>query len=246
MKKTVFDRYPALKKIPPQRFPNHVFIIPDGNGRWAKQRKVFITIGHKKGFEVAEKVIRDLSEIPYIKIVTLWGFSSDNWKRDAIEIKGLMTIFGLVIKKVLKEFNRDNRRFIHIGRKDRLPKQLLSLINKAEVETSKNTGQILCLGLDFSGEDQELRMIERARELPREIKTDQDLIWNLRDSSGIVKGADLLIRTSGEMRTSDVGWLNGISTELFFIKKYFPDLTTQDIVDGLVDFSKRERRFGGR
>lgn len=246
MKNLIFDRFPSLKEIPVENFPKHVFIIPDGNGRWSKKHNVFITEGHRKGFKIAEEIIRDLSEILAINTVTLWGFSSDNWKRKEKEISGLMSIFQLVVRKILKEFSKDNRRFIHIGRKDRLPKKLMELIQKAERETEKNSGQILCLALDYSGEDQAIRIIEKARLLSPNENISQETLWKLRDSNGVVKSADLLFRTSGEKRTSDVGWLNGISTELYFTEKYFPDIKTDDIVKAIIDFSKRERRFGGR
>jgi undecaprenyl diphosphate synthase len=245
-KKSIFSAFPVLLKIPKEKFPKHIFIIPDGNGRWAKAHNTFVTNGHKKGFQVAEKIIRDLSKIEAVRIVTLWGFAVDNWKRSEREINGLMLIFQQVVKKILKEFLKDNRRFMHIGRKNTMPKQLIDLLDKAETETKNNTGQILCLALDFGGEDQNIRMVEKARHISTNIPTTQELLWQLRDGEGVISPADLLIRTSGEYRTSDVGWLNGSSTELFFIDKLFPDITTGDIVDALVNFSQRERKFGGR
>lgn len=245
-KMTIYQAYPMLQDIEKNKFPHHIFIIPDGNGRWAKEHNTFITAGHKKGFEVAEKIMRELSQIKEIKIVTMWGFSADNWKRNEKEIEGLMYIFIQVLKKVLKEFNETNRKFVHIGRKDRMPKKLFDLMQKAEKETKNNTGQIMCLALDFSGEDQFIRMIDKARSIDTDIPTTKELVNSLKDANGLIPSADLLIRTANEKRTSDVGWLNGISTELFFIDKLFPDISTKDIVDAIVDFSKRERRFGAR
>ncbi len=243
--KSIFEEFPILHDIPKDKFPKHICIIPDGNGRWAKKNNKPVTEGHRKGLIVAEKIIRELSQIQEIKIVTLWGFSSDNWKRDAKEISGLMHIFVYVLKKVLREFNESNRKFVHLGRKDRLPKNLVDLIQKAEEETKNNTGQILAIAIDFSGEDQIIRMIQKAREFP-EIAIDKESIWTLRDGYGVVRSSDLLIRTSGEMRTSDIGWLNGAPTELYVIDALFPDISTKDIVDTIVAFSQRERRFGGR
>jgi undecaprenyl diphosphate synthase len=243
---TIFEEFPVLKTIEPKKFPSHVLIIPDGNGRWAQNRKLFIQQGHKKGADVAEKITRDLSEIPYIKIVTLWGFSADNWKRNSAEVHALMIIFGQIIKKILSEFKTTNRKFIHLGRKDRLPKSLLKIIEKTEDETSKNTGQILCLAIDFGGEDQVLRMIEKARTFQSNVQINQDFVDKLKDGNGQIPSADLLIRTSGELRTSDIGWLNGAPTDFYFTKKLFPDITTEDIIEAVIDFSKRERRFGGR
>jgi len=243
---TILEKYPVLQTIAKEKFPKHIFIIPDGNGRWAKQKNTFVTEGHKNGFEVAEKIMRELSKIHEIKIVTMWGFSADNWKRSSKEIEGLMFIFVQVLQKVLQEFGETNRRFVHIGRKDRMPKKLVSLLEKAEKETARNSGQIMCLALDFSGEDQLVRMVEKARALPKSTATTKELVQSLRDGNGVIPSADLLIRTANEKRTSDIGWLNGVSTELFFIDKLFPDISTQDIIEGIADFSKRERRFGAR
>ncbi len=245
-KKNIYEEFSILQTIDKNKFPNHIFIIPDGNGRWAKEHNTFVTAGHKRGFEVAEKIMRELSQIQEIKIVTMWGFSADNWKRSEKEIEGLMYIFVQVLKKVLKEFNQTNRRFVHIGRKDRMPKKLLDLIIKAEKDTEKNSGQIMCLALDFSGEDQFIRMVDKARLIDSDVPTTKELVDSLKDANGLIPSADLLIRTANEKRTSDVGWLNGISTELFFIDKLFPDISTKDIIDAIVDFSKRERRFGAR
>jgi undecaprenyl diphosphate synthase len=119
-------------------------------------------------------------------------------------------------------------------------------MENAEKETKNNPGQIICVAVDFGGEDQELRIIDQARDLPKDREITKELLWQLRDAKGLIPPADLLIRASGEKRTSDIGWLNGAPTDLYFIEKFFPDVTTTDIVAALVDFSKRERRFGGR
>lgn len=245
-KLSIFDRFPVLRTIPNDKFPKHILIIPDGNGRWAKRLGKPVLEGHRKGADITEKVLRDLSELQEVKIVTLWGFSSDNWKRNTQEIKGLMHILEYKIAKTLDEVKRTGRRFIHLGRKDRIPKKLLQTLEKAEEETASSLGQIICLAIDFGGEDQEIRMLESARQLPKDQKITKETLWQLRDAHGIIPSADLLIRTSGEKRTSDIGWLNGAQTELYFIKKLYPDATTNDVIDAIVDFSKRQRRFGAR
>ncbi len=246
IKSTVFDKFPQLNSIAKEKFPKHILIIPDGNGRWAKAQNKFVTVGHKKGAEVVEQLLEDISEIHEISAVTVWGFAADNWKRSSQEVKGLLFLINSAVKRTLSKLQARNGRFIHLGRKDRLPKELLKLFENAEEETKNNTGQILCLAIDFGGEDQNVRMVDKARLLPSDIQTTTDLLWELRDGNGIVKAADLIIRTSGERRTSDIGWLNGSSSELYFIDKLFPDITTENIVEALIDFSQRERRFGGR
>jgi len=245
-KLSLYDQFPALKQIPEEKFPKHILIIPDGNGRWAKEHNIFVTAGHKKGAEVVEKILDDISQIQAIKAVTLWGFAADNWKRSTDEVKGLMFLLKYKIKNTIKKLKARNGRFIHLGRKDRMPQDLREILEREENNTKKNTGQILSLAIDFGGEDQNIRMIQQARQIPSNIPISQDVLWQLRDGHGIVKSADLLIRTSGEKRTSDIGWLNGVSTELYFIEKFFPDITIEDIVDAIIDYAKRERRFGGR
>jgi undecaprenyl diphosphate synthase len=245
-KQSIFDKYPMLKTIPKEKFPKHVLIIPDGNGRWAQQEEKFVLQGHKKGAEGIKTILRDLSEVEEIKIVTLWGFSADNWKRSEKEVKGLLFLIQYQIEQTIAELKEMNARFIHLGRKDRLPKALLQTMENAEQETKNNPGQIICVAVDFGGEDQEVRIIEQARNLPKDREITKEVLWQLRDAKGLIPPADLLIRTSGERRTSDIGWLNGAPTDLYFIEKFFPDITTVDIVDALVDFSKRDRRFGGR
>ncbi len=119
-------------------------------------------------------------------------------------------------------------------------------IEEIENETRGNTGQVVYVALGFSGEDQELRIIEKARQLPAETPTTPEVVASLRDGEGKIPPPDLLVRTSGEKRLSDVGWLAVRNTELYFSNKFFPDITMGDIVKALVDFSKRDRRFGGR
>lgn len=242
----LIKQFPDLTTIPESRFPSHIFIIPDGNGRWAKQHGKFVTEGHKKGFDAAYKILTMLGSIKEIHTVTLWGFSADNWKRSEREIHGLMLLFQQIIKRTLKDLQKRNGRFIHLGRKDRLPQTLVKVIADAEAATATNTGQIVCLAIDFGGEDQEQRMLAKAITKRLVLPIDEDTVWQLRDTGGLIRSADLIIRTSGEIRISDIGWINGAQTELYFTPKYFPDVTVEDIITALVDFSKRERRFGGR
>lgn len=246
MKQSIFDRFPIVKTISKEKFPKHVVIIPDGNGRWAQQENKFVLHGHQKGAEVIKNILRDLGELDGIKIVTLWGFSADNWKRSEKEVKGLLFLIQKQIEETIAEVKERNNRFFHLGRKDRLPASLLEIITNAENETRGNPGQIICVAIDFGGEDQELRLIESARNISKETNITKEVLWQLRDGHGLIPPADLLIRTAGEKRTSDIGWLNGAPTELYFIEKLFPDVTTEDIVEAIVDFSKRDRRFGAR
>ena len=230
-----------LKNIPEDKFPKHIFIIPDGNRRYAKKMGKSKYWGHTQGFKTAIKLLRFLRQYP-VKTVSLWGFSSDNWKRDEKEISGLMKIFGLIIDKYLDEILKDKGRFIHLGRKDRLPKNLLKKIAYAENKTKENSERIVALALDFSGEDQNIRTLEKAKKIKG--KVDEETLWELRDSGGTVRSADLIFRTS-ETRTSDVGWINGKHTVLYFLpNKFFPETTEEDIANAIVYYASTKRNEG--
>lgn len=241
--KSVWDKYPELKKIPKEKFPNHVLLIPDGNGRWAKLAKKNITDGHSAGAKVIKDIYSDLWQLP-IKFVTVWGFSADNWSRTKEETEGIMKVIDKTLSEMIHEAIEKNSRIIHLGRKDRIPMYLRKNIEDAEEKTSKNTGNTFCLAVDYAGADQEVRIIRKVIE-NKEKEITLDTLKKYRDGNGKVPPADLIIRTSGEKRTSDLGWL-ATNSELYFIEKLLPNSGSKDIVNALVDFSKRERRFGGR
>ncbi len=242
-KTSIYEEFPELKSIPAEQFPEFIFIIPDGNRRYAKELGHPVIWGHKKGFDKIIEILRAVRPLP-VKIMGFWGFSSDNWKRNEIEIKGLMGIFELMLTKYLPELHENNCRFIHLGRKDRLPKKLVDRITAAEEKTKNNTGQIVVAALDFGGEDQMLRMLEKVKTLDKNTQLTPELMHSLRDGNGVIPSADLFIRTS-EIRTSDVGWLNGKNTVLYFLPKtYFPAITLKDIVDGINFFVHTQRRQG--
>lgn len=241
---SVWGRFPELKKIPKEKFPNHVLIIPDGNGRWAQRAKKPTITGHRQGYGVLKKVLEDLRDLS-INIVTVWGFAADNWKRPQKEVSDLMSLFERGLKEILKDLQKNNSRFIHLGRKDRISNSLKQLIETVERKTKTNNTRILCLAIDFGGEDQELRMMQAVRYLPKDEKITLDAIKKLRDAHGQIPPADLIIRTSGEKRTSDLGWLER-NSEFYSISKLLPDAKTEDFVKAIIDYSKRERRFGGR
>lgn len=240
----IWEKFSKLKSIPKEKFPQHLLIIPDGNGRWAKKHNKFSFEGHRAGAEVIKKILDDIQALP-IKYVTVWGFSSDNWKRSSKEIEGLMKIFQIFIKSNLKQLLKNDKKFIHLGRKDRIPKSLKNILDNTEKNTASGKNGYFSIALDFGGEDQEIRIIERARKLSRKTKINTEVLNKLRDGKGEIPPADLIIRTSGEKRLSGLGWL-GDYAEFYSIEKLLPDTQTKDFINGIVDYAKRERRFGGR
>ena len=241
--KSVWDKFPDLKKIPHDRFPNHVLLIPDGNGRWAKLAQKNITDGHRAGAEVIKGIYNDLWQLP-IKYVTIWGFSADNWSRTPEETDGIMKVIDSTLSEMVPDAMEKNGKIVHLGRKDRMPKYLRDHLEEAEKKTGENTGTVFSLAVDYSGQDQEIRIIEKIiKDKPQ--KVTPGMLAKYRDGGGDIPPADLIIRTSGEKRTSDLGWLS-TNSELYFIEKLLPNSGSGDIADAIIDFSKRERRFGGR
>lgn len=241
--KTVWDKYSELKGIPEEKFPRHLLLIPDGNGRWAKMAHKNITEGHKAGADVIKGIYNDLWQLP-IKYITIWGFSADNWSRTSEEADGIMKVIAETLSHMLPSAIERNARIIHLGRKDRIPEYLRKAFEEAEEVTKNNTKSYLCLAVDYSGQDQEIRMTQRM--IDDDVKkVTQELLVKYRDGNGIVPSADLVVRTSGEKRTSDLGWLS-TNAELAFITKLLPNIGSRDIVEAIIDYTKRERRFGGR
>lgn len=244
--------YPELRKIPQGKLPTHMLIIPDGNGRWAAKRHLHTLEGHRKGKDVAIQVLRDLRPLEEIRFITLWGMSAANFdKRDPNEKANLFWIFEDTLTELTPELMQENGRFIHLGRKDRVPAYLLRRLDETEKTTARNTGQTVCLAVDYGGQDQEERMYEHfgkeVRMLPQDVPITNipQRIVALRDGGGTVPTADLVVRTSGELRTSGLGWL-GEQAEFVSVKSLFPSIGTRHIVEALVEYSRRDRRSGGR
>ncbi len=241
--KSVWDKFPELKDIPTEKFPKHLFLIPDGNGRWAKLAHKKVNEGHKKGAEVIKNIYNDLWQLP-IKFISIWGFSADNWSRTREEADGIMHVIDETLKVLLPQALERNERIIHIGRKDRIPEYLRISFENAEKVTEKNTGTVLSLVVDYAGQDQEVRMMKRMiMDKVKDITS--ETLTKYRDGGGVVPPADLIVRTSGEKRTSDLGWLS-TNSELAFITKLLPNTGSKDIVKAIIEYTKRERRFGGR
>jgi undecaprenyl diphosphate synthase len=226
--------------------PNHIAIIPDGNRRWARSRGLHTLLGHKAGFERAVEIGRAARKMG-VHTVTLWGFSTENWDRTEEEIKYLMKLYKKLIDDYLAEANRDSIRIIHIGRKDRIPKFLLDKITCAEKTTEKNRKHIINLAIDYGGQDDIIRAVKKmiADKIPesRISKEDFDKYIDLHNQP--YPYVDLMIRTSGEQRTSGFLLWNSPYTEYYWENDHFPDFTPEKLKDAVLDYSRRRRRFGG-
>ncbi len=222
--------------------PRHIAIIPDGNRRWATSKGLAASMGHRKAVE--EGRLRDLYKSARekgVECVTLWGFSTENWGRAETEKKILFELFEGLTDKLSKDLIQDSIRFIHIGRRDRLPKSLMFKLIKLEEETAQFEGFILCLALDYGGRDELSRAAQKLLEIGSEV-TDENFAQAL-DTVELPE-LDLIIRTSGEQRLSGFMPYQSVYAELMFIDKHFPDFSVADLVDAIDNFGVRGRRFG--
>ncbi len=223
--------------------PQHIVIIPDGNRRWAKKHGLEPIEGHKQGLEAAMNVVKGSKNLG-VRVLTLWGFSTENWQRTNKEVGYLMRIYTVFFKKHLKELVKEGVKFNWVGRRDRVPKQLREILIKLEKATSRNKNYILNICIDYGGHDEIIRAVKKV--LKKGVKPSQiteDLISKNLDTAGI-PDPDLLIRTSGEKRTSGILPWQTSYTELFFSKLLFPDFSMIELKRALDDYSLRQRRYG--
>lgn len=227
--------------------PNHIAVVLDGNGRWARSHDLPATKGH----EVAAKNLRNIivaSRDMGVHTLTLWGFSTENWKRSPKEVNKILSLVKLYLRKELETGKKEGVRFHHLGRKDRLPKDLLEWLKKAEGETKNNKKYILNLALDYGGRDEITRAVKKIvadKISPQEI--DEDLISSYLDTAGQpYPDPDLFIRPSGEQRTSGLLPWQMVYSEFYFEEVHLPDLTPEKLRAAILDFSRRRRRFGAK
>jgi undecaprenyl diphosphate synthase len=223
--------------------PKHIAIIPDGNRRWAKAHNLPVFEGHRRGAETTIKIARKVREMG-VSTLTFWAFSTENWSRDKDEVKG---IFGLqhMVKKYIEEANRDNVRITHLGRKDRLPNDLLKTLQEAEQKTKDNTDHYLNIALDYGGRDEVLRAIQKMQMINQTMELTEASFGSFLDTGHLPHpDPDIIIRTSGEQRTSGLMIWQAAYAEYFFLEKYYPDLTPEDIEKVVEEFVQRQRRFG--
>lgn len=241
MPKKVKIKLPQGTKV-----PDHVAIIPDGNRRWARARGLHTLRGHKKGFERAVELSRAARDMG-IHTATLWGFSTENWDRTKAEINYLMKLYEKLVDEYLEEAKKDKVKIIHLGRTDRLPKVLLKKIKKAEDETKDNTRFIANIAIDYGGQDDILRAVKRI--VDDGVKSNEvtsELFGKYVDTHDQpYPYVDLMIRTSGEQRTSGFLLWQSAYTEYYWENDHFPDFTPEKLKAAILDYSRRRRRFGG-
>ncbi len=225
--------------------PNHIAVIPDGNRRWAKEHHLPSLEGHRRGFDVAIKIGRKIRAMG-IHTLTMWAFSTENWNRSQEEISYLMKMYETFIEKNLKEAMREKIRIIHLGRRDRISKKLLERIQDSEGKTKNFKNYILNIAIDYGGRDEIIRGIHRMSEENINLNnlTIEQFNNFLDTANQPYPNPDLIIRTSGEQRTSGLMIWQAAYAEYIFLQKHFPDVNDRDIENAVSEYSRRQRRFG--
>jgi len=240
------DEEEALARaIDPDRLPAHIAIIMDGNGRWAKRRNLPRVAGHKAGMRPVRTVIETCAQMG-LKALTLYAFSVENWKRPRTEVEVLWRLLRAYLRTELPEIGRQNIKLAALGRLEALPAQVRAELEDALARTAANTGLQVNLAINYSGRaeivDAVKALVEDARS--RDITIDEQAIAARLYTAGI-PDPDLLIRTSGEMRVSNFLLWQIAYAELYVTATLWPDFTRADLLRAVLDYQRRDRRFGG-
>lgn len=236
-----------MDRLIKEKLPSHIAIIMDGNGRWAKKRKLERIIGHQKGIESAKEIVRFCREVG-IKVLTLYAFSIENWKRPKREIRALMNLLKKYLKIELEELLKNNIRLTTIGNVQDLSSSVFTVLREVIEKTEGGDGMILNLALSYGGRNE---IIQAIRRIIKEVKQDglkEEEITETAFSKYLftneLPDPDLLIRTSGEMRLSNFLLWQMAYTEIYVTEILWPDFKREDMIRALVDYQNRERRFG--
>lgn len=237
-----------MKKMDAEiKIPRHIAIVMDGNGRWAKARKRPRFMGHKRGEKVVRQIVRTCGELN-VECLSLFAFSSENWKRPEEEVKSLMGLFMMALDREAKSLARNNVRLQIIGNLTQFSEKLQKKIKKVEALTAKSTGLRLIIAANYGGR---WDVVESARQLAIEVKagtikaesiSEETLTNNL--ATRDFPDPDLFIRTGGEKRISNFLIWQMAYTELYFTDVLWPDFDADELKKAIKDFSSRQRRFG--
>jgi undecaprenyl diphosphate synthase len=237
-----------LEKLDPKRLPNHVAIIMDGNGRWAERRHLPRVAGHRQGVKTARDIIEACARLK-LPCLTLYAFSRENWTRPQAEVEFLMRLLREYLKRELPAIQKNNIRLRIIGRESGLPAAVLQDLERATELTGSNTGMNLVVALNYGGRaeivDAFNTMLQQARTNGQsEYRADEETIATHLYTAGL-PDPDLLIRASGEMRVSNFLLWQIAYAEIYVTETLWPDFSRARLLDALIDYQKRERRYGG-
>jgi len=233
--------------IPDERFPKHVAIIMDGNGRWAREQNLPRSAGHQAGADVVAKIVQEAAELG-LEALTLYSFSIENWSRPKEEVQVLMHLYAHYLAQERQTQLEHNIRMRHLGRRDGLPKSVLEELDLSVELSSRNSGMWLCLALNYGSRAE---ITDAVRRIAQKVQgglaveeIDEKVISGALDSAGVID-PDLLIRTAGEMRISNFLLWQISYAEFYVTEKHWPDFTAQEFHKALQNFANRHRRYGG-
>ncbi len=229
-----------LAAIDPDRVPQHIAVIMDGNGRWAGARGKARIFGHREGSESVKAIIDTCARME-VKAVTLYAFSTENWKRPKTEVRGLMSMLKRVLKRELKTLHRNNIRFQAIGNLKGLAPDVQAELAAATVFTGENTGMVLSVALNYGGRAE---IVEAAKKAAEKGEISEETIEQNLYTNGL-PDVDLMIRTSGEFRVSNFLLWQIAYSEIYVTPVLFPDFRRPQIFEAIIDYQKRDRRYGG-
>jgi len=233
--------------IDEENLPKHIAIIMDGNGRWAKEKGKMRVFGHEYGVDAVRRCVENCAKHK-IDFLTLYAFSTENWKRPKLEVRTLMRLLVASLRKELKTLSKNNIRLNAIGNLDFLPEKVAKELNEVISKTTNNTGLTLTLALSY-GSREELKSAIKAisSKVKNNIISEDDIdetVINTHLYTHNLPDVDLLIRTSGEHRISNFLLWQIAYAELYFIDVFWPDFSEQHLVDAIINYQNRERRFG--
>lgn len=259
MWKKIFGGTKTYKEIPRRgdalfapvdwdKLPRHVAVIMDGNGRWANGQGLIRTAGHTAGVKTLKSILRVAIGLE-LDALTVYAFSTENWKRPPAEVNFLMKLFAEYLDKELQEMHDDNVRIHFLGRMEGMPSSLQKQMREAEELMANNTGVHFNVAANYGGQDELLRVMQHmvAKAADGELKPEEineSLVDSLLDTAGDPP-VDLVIRTSGDQRLSNFLLWQSAYAEFYFTDKNWPEFTQADFVDAMVAYAGRERRFGG-
>ncbi|MGH9638542.1 MAG: isoprenyl transferase [Bryobacteraceae bacterium] len=236
-------------QLDPNRLPSHIAIIMDGNGRWARQRNFPRLLGHRAGIETVRTVVEACAQLG-LEALTLYAFSVENWKRPRHEIEGLWRLLRYYLRRELPVLNRNRIRLSAIGRLDSLPRAVQQELELASAKTAQNAGMRLNLAINYGGRTELVDAVNAAIAKARlegrlnTLEVSEDTIAAHLYTAGL-KDPDLLIRTSGEMRVSNFLLWQIAYAELYVTETLWPDFSRMELLQAILEYQTRDRRFGG-
>lgn len=223
--------------------PQHIGIIMDGNGRWAKSQGKIRSVGHREGLDAAKLIVKAASDLG-IKYITLYTFSTENWKRAEEEVSYLMKLIGQHLKKEMDFYKTNKIRVVHSGDLSGLPANVRSEITSVVESTSAFEGTAVNLAINYGGRDEIIRAINRWKDSETSDKLTEDVLSSYLDCPDF-PNPDMIIRTAGEQRLSNFLVWQCAYSEFYYSSKLWPDWGKEDLIEAISSFQHRQRKFGG-